>query len=134
MNIHDMIQSGARLKIEMTGEDLCQFAEELIQKTLEAERQKKEEEAPKQEIYLTSKETCKICNVCNTTLWAWAKAGYLVPYKVGKQKRYALSDINRIMNERRGYVAGNATYDVNGNFSLGAHVASQAASQVINNE
>lgn len=57
---------------------------------------------PTEEVWLTTKEAAEKCHVCSTTLWSWAKAGYLVPAKMGRQKLFALSDIQKILNDRGG--------------------------------
>ena len=86
----NLVNSGAQFKVEVTGYDLMQFADNLIkrameeQRILDATRQQQESALPTGdgETYLTSQEAAKMCNVCITTLWSWAKAGYLVPCKI----------------------------------------------------
>ena len=105
MDLMNLVSSGAQFKVEVTGYDLMQFADNLIkrameeQRILDATRQQQEAALPTGdgETYLTSQEAAKMCNVCITTLWSWAKAGYLVPCKIGRSNRYALSDIKRLM-------------------------------------
>ena len=105
MDLMNLVNSGAQFKVEVTGYDLMQFADNLIkrameeQRILDATRQQQESALPTGdgETYLTSQEAAKMCNVCITTLWSWAKAGYLVPCKIGRSNRYALSDIKKLM-------------------------------------
>lgn len=104
MDILNLINSGAQFKVEVTGYDLMKFAEDIVkrameeQRILDATRQSQTTTAPSEgETYLTSQETAKMCNVCVTTLWSWAKSGYLVPCKIGRSKRYALSDIQKLL-------------------------------------
>lgn len=105
MDLMNLVNSGAQFKVEVTGYDLMQFADNLIkrameeQRILDATRQQQEAALPTGdgETYLTSQEAAKMCNVCITTLWSWAKAGYLVPCKIGRSNRYALSDIKKLM-------------------------------------
>lgn len=105
MDLMNLVNSGAQFKVEITGYDLMQFGENLIkrameeQRILDATRQQQDASIPAGdgETYLTSQEAAKMCNVCITTLWAWAKAGYLVPCKIGRSNRYALSDIKRLL-------------------------------------
>ena len=123
MDILNLVNSGAQFKVEVSSYDLMKFGENLIerameeQRLLDAARQAQcDNSAPADgETYLTSTETAKMCNVCVTTLWAWAKAGYLVPCKIGRSNRYALSDIKRLLashgadesKARLGYVPKN---------------------------
>ena len=105
MDLMNLVNSGAQFKVEVTGYDLMQFADNLIkrameeQRILDAIRQQQESALPTGdgETYLTSQEAAKMCNVCITTLWSWAKAGYVVPCKIGRSNRYALSDIKKLM-------------------------------------
>ncbi len=104
MDLSNLINSGAQFKVEVSGYDLAKFADDLIRKAMEEQRlidaSRQAQEAKKEpggETYLTSQEAAKMCNVCITTLWAWAKAGYLIPCKVGRSNRYALSDIQTLL-------------------------------------
>jgi len=40
----------------------------------------------------------EMLDVDKSTLWRWAKIGYLVPINVGGKRRYRMSDVNRILN------------------------------------
>jgi hypothetical protein len=46
---------------------------------------------------ITKKEAQQMLNVCDATLWTWAKRKYLVPVKIGSRNHYRLSDVKRIM-------------------------------------
>ncbi|MDU7622294.1 MAG: helix-turn-helix domain-containing protein [Bacteroides stercoris] len=60
--------------------------------------EQKEESFPiLQEEYKTPNETAKMLDVDKSTLWRWAKQGYLVPVKWGNKSRYKLSDIRCCM-------------------------------------
>ncbi len=50
-------------------------------------------EQQEEEVYKTPDETAAMLNVDKSTLWRWAKQGYLVPVKWGRKSRYKLSDI-----------------------------------------
>ena len=104
MDIMNLVQSGASFKVEVSGYDLMQFGEQLIKRAMEeqaildAARQETDSKfSADGETWLTSSEAAKMCNVCVTTLWAWKKTGFLVPAKVGRSNRYALSDIKKLM-------------------------------------
>ena len=101
MDLYSMIEAGGRIKLEVTGEDLVKFADRLIEKAQEMKAHELAQH-PTEEVWLTTKEAAEKCHVCSTTLWSWAKAGYLVPAKMGRQKLFALSDIQKILNDRGG--------------------------------
>ena len=101
MDLYSMIEVGGRIKLEVTGEDLVKFAERLIEMAQEMKARELAQQ-PTEKVWLTTKEAAEKCHVCATTLWAWAKAGYLVPAKMGRQKLFALSDIQKILNDRGG--------------------------------
>lgn len=48
-------------------------------------------------VYLTRDQVLEKLNVDPSTLWRWAKRGYLVPVKVGGENRYKSTDIDRIL-------------------------------------
>jgi len=86
------------LKLELTGEDLLAFSNELINRA-KSELSQAEAESRKEK-YLTKEETLKMLNVCDTTLWHWNKRGYLKNIKVGSKVLYRKSDIAKIMGEK----------------------------------
>ena len=99
MDLYSMIEAGGRMKFEVTAEDLVTFADHLIAKAQEVKALElaQQQEANNKETWLTSKEVAKMCGVCSTTLWQWERKGYLGPAHVGSQKRYALSDVKKIL-------------------------------------
>lgn len=99
MDLYSMIQNGAHFKVEVTSEDLVTFADRLITKSQEIKAMELANN-PDEEKWLTAEEAAKMCRVCATTLWSWAKSGYLVPAKMGRQRLFALSDIQKILNDR----------------------------------
>ena len=87
-----IIQNGnGNIKLEVTGEDLLLFSNQLISRA-KHELSTAIAEARKEK-YLT------MCGVCDTTLWHWSKKNYLKPVKVGNKVRYRQSDIQRILGE-----------------------------------
>lgn len=101
MDLYSMIEAGGRVKFEVTGEDLVRFADRLIAKAMEA-RDAQIAAMPKDETYLSTDETARLCRVSKTTLWTWEKAGYLVPAHVGKRKCYAKSQVMRLLSGNGG--------------------------------
>lgn len=105
MDILNLVQSGANVQLSVSAYELTQFAENLIKRTMDEQRiimVAQAEQQTRQEkdgdSYLTVQEAAKMCNVCPTTLYAWKKNGYLVPCKIGRSNRYALSDIQKLLS------------------------------------
>lgn len=97
MSIQEIIQSGANVSITIGTNDLLQFANHLIHST------KEELEstilAKKNETYVTPDEAKVQLRVDRSTLWRWAKTGYLMPIEVGGKRLYKQSDIDIILNK-----------------------------------
>lgn len=51
---------------------------------------------------LTRPEVARMLNVGLSTLWRWAKIGYLTPVKVGTKVLYRASDINALLEKKGG--------------------------------
>lgn len=49
---------------------------------------------------LTRFEAAKALNVTLSTLWRWAKMGYLTPVKIGTKVLYKATDIDRMLLEK----------------------------------
>lgn len=97
-NLLSIIQDEkANIKLEMSGEDLLEFSNDLINRA-KSELSTEIAEARK-ERYLTREEVKEICGVCDATLWHWNKKNYLKTIKIGSKVRYRMSDIRRILQE-----------------------------------
>jgi predicted DNA-binding transcriptional regulator AlpA len=95
-NLLSIIQEErANIKLEMSGEDLLVFSNDLINRA-KSELSVEIAEARK-ERYLTRQEVKEICGVCDATLWHWNKKGYLKTIKVGSKVRYKMSDVRQIL-------------------------------------
>lgn len=92
MDLYSMIEAGGHVRPELTDEDPAKFAERLIE-TAQETRTGEPARQPVEEVLQTSGETVENCHARTTTLQAWAKAGYPVPAKTGRQKLFALSEI-----------------------------------------
>ena len=87
----------ANIKLEITGQDLRNFSNELINRAVtEVAAAVK---AAEEERLLTREEVKEMCNVCDTTLWLWNKRNYLKVVKVGNKVRYRLTDVKRILGK-----------------------------------
>mgnify|MGYP000287141716 CR=1 FL=1 len=97
MSLQEIIQSGVNVSIMIGTNDLLQFANHLIRTT------KEELEstilAKKKEMYVTPDEAKVQLRVDRSTLWRWAKTGYLIPIEVGGKRLYKQSDIDIILNK-----------------------------------
>jgi predicted DNA-binding transcriptional regulator AlpA len=98
-NLLSIIQDEkASIKLEVSGEDLLEFSNDLINRA-KSELSTEIAEARK-ERYLTRSEVKEICGVCDATLWHWNKKNYLKTIKVGSKVRYRMSDIKRILESK----------------------------------
>jgi predicted DNA-binding transcriptional regulator AlpA len=88
-------QEKANIKLEMSGEDLLVFSNDLINRA-KSELSIEIAEARK-ERYLTREEVKEICGVCDATLWHWNKKSYLKSIKIGHKVRYKMSDVRQIL-------------------------------------
>jgi len=61
---------------------------------------KREVEAQNADMLLSTHKVSEILDVDKSTLWRWAKAGYLVPIKIGTKTRYRKSDIEKLLSGR----------------------------------
>lgn len=97
--ILNLINSEANFNITIQKSDLMDFANYLITSTkneLEANLV-----AAKAETYLTRLETSDFLKVDQSTLFKWAKRGYLMPIEVGGKRVYRMSDLLNILNGGR---------------------------------
>ena len=85
----------ANIKLEITGEDLRNFSEELISRAVNEVAMVMQDN--KEDCLLTKEETKKRLGVCDATLWHWDKKGYLKPVKVGSKVKYRESDVKKIL-------------------------------------
>ena len=93
MNVKDFVTMGGNLSVSVKLDELRQWHDELVA----SPGVKKPNEKPSvQEELLTRKEVLKILGVDASTLWRWAKSGYLVPSNFGGQRRYKASDIRNL--------------------------------------
>ena len=96
MSISELIKSGSNVTLAVAPNDLEEFAKDIVERTKrEIERELEETNS---EVYYTADQTADKFSVDRTTLWRWAKRGYLVPIKVGGLVRYRRSDVVKILN------------------------------------
>ncbi len=86
---------GANVKLEVSGEDLLAFSNDLINRA-KAELSAQASHLREEKFYSKS-EVLELCGVCDTTLWHWNKRGYLKSVKVGSKVRYRKSDVDKVL-------------------------------------
>lgn len=96
----NLIESGqTNLIIQVRGEDLLKFTEDVMERAAENERKRIENERER-EILIPKEKVMSMLDVCSTTLWNWEKDSYLVPVKAGRKVMYRQSDIDNILFSR----------------------------------
>ena len=94
--------SNAHVRLEVSGEDLLAFSNDLINRAKDELTTIVEES--RKERFLSKEEVKQLFGVCDATLWHWGKKNYLKPIKVGNKVRYRMSDVQKIL--------GNATSQI----------------------
>lgn len=92
MKIQDLMAAGASVQLVVNVTDLKEL---FLEWSAEREAEKQVE---KEEEYKTPAFAAEFCGgVDRSTLWRWAKTGYLVPVKVGAKSFYRMSDLEKLM-------------------------------------
>ena len=84
----------------ITKEDLQSVVSSMVENLLEQFKANESKETTKENL-LSTKEVKEIFHVQTSSLWVWAKRGYLKPIKLGNKNYYKQSDINALLNERQ---------------------------------
>ncbi len=79
--------------------DLIECNEALIARTKQELEQMLTDAAT--ETYPSVAKVAEMLEVDKSTLWRWAKCGYLVPIDVGGKRRYRMSDVRAILEGGR---------------------------------
>jgi predicted DNA-binding transcriptional regulator AlpA len=75
---------------------------EIIRESVRDEMQGIHAPKPNQENqFLTRREVLAMLGIDSSTLWRWAKTGYLVPVGYGGRKRYRAADVRAITEGKR---------------------------------
>lgn len=69
---------------------------EVVLETID-EHQRAQEPTTTECAEVTPEKVMELLNISRTTLWRWAREGYLVPVKVGRKTLYRQSDIDTIL-------------------------------------
>lgn len=98
MNITNVLESKENVILAVSKNDLEAWHAKVIESTRrELEQSIKDSKA---ETLYTRKEIIEILKVNASTLWRWAKSGYLVPISIGGKRVYRSSDIDAILNQK----------------------------------
>jgi hypothetical protein len=91
MNLNELLKSESNIQVVVSIADLKEFALAIVDEVSASDSRKKEDDQ-----LISRKDAKKMLNVDYSTLWTWAKSGYLVPIKVGGKVFYKKSDVNRL--------------------------------------
>lgn len=86
------------LTVSITAADLVAANKALIETTKREMSELLERKSPH---LLTREMVMEKLNIVPSTLWRWAKSGYLVPVNVGGQRRYKSTDVDEILEGKR---------------------------------
>lgn len=95
MSLYEILNDTPNLNITINAGQLVEVIDYCVNKTrMELEQQITDANT---ETYPSPDQVAKILDVDKSTLWRWAKQGYLVPIEVGGKRRYKMSDIKQIL-------------------------------------
>ena len=96
----EILESGHNnLVIQVRGEDLLKFTEDIMERAAENERTRLENQKER-DILLTKDQAMTMLGVCSTTLWNWESKHYLKPVKAGRKVMYWKSDIDKLFKDK----------------------------------
>lgn len=104
----ELAEENRNIVVSISLGDLIECNEELIRRAKAELEQRITDTAA--ETYPSVTKVAEILDVDKTTLWRWAKSGYLVPIEIGGKRRYRMSDVKRILGiTSKDYLADTAT-------------------------
>jgi len=95
--IYNKLAESGSVVFQVTADDLREVVKTMFAE--ERERVEKEIKARKEKPTLSRNEVAKMLGVTYTTLWSWAKSGYLVPVKIGTKVMYKASDVDALLTK-----------------------------------
>jgi len=98
-NLHTILSNpelAGKLKFEISGIEIVNA----IQTAARELHENKSEKISSEEKYLTPDQAAKMLQVSKVTLWTWNRKDILPAFKIGRQVRYKLSDIQKIAEGR----------------------------------
>lgn len=94
--IMDIADKHPNTILQISAEDLCDFAHQLIQAAMEISRLQSKKAVEND--LLTIDEVVALLKVSKMTLWRWSKSGRLKKIDIGGVPRYRRSDIENLLN------------------------------------
>ena len=98
-NIFEIAKQFPELSLTVKARDLIEMVEYCVGRT-RAEFEQQITDA-NTETYPSRQKVAEILDVDLSTLHRWAKRRYLVPIEVGGSRRYRMSDVKRLLEERK---------------------------------
>lgn len=98
--ISELLQNAPNIILQVTGQDLMDFAEDIMVNATSIARLELEK-AQAQEQLLTIDEVCSMLKVSKMTLYRWAKTGILSKVEIGGKRRYRKCDVEQLSNSRQ---------------------------------
>ncbi len=95
MDITKLYELGGEVNVTVRLDDLRRWHDEII--ATSPPFVPEPAVTPTADLY-TRKQTIALLGVDSSTLWRWAKSGYLKPIEYGGQRRYRKADVQRILN------------------------------------
>ena len=95
MSLRELLESGANVSVTVKLDDLRTILKEAAGSAAPTQQE------PPAEEFLSRKEVLAALKIDSSTLWCWAKSGYLVPVEYGGQRRYRVSDVQQILKGGR---------------------------------
>ena len=95
MNMYDLLSSNSGVNITINAGQLLEAINYCVSATRNALEQQITD--ANTETYPSIEKVAEILDVNKTTLWRWAKQGYLVPLTIGGKRRYRMTDVKRIL-------------------------------------
>ncbi len=97
MNLKELMSLGRGVTVSVSLEELRVWHDELLAAGAASVIPK----PPAKEELLTRREVLQMLGVDASTLWRWAKTGYLVPVGYGGRKRYRAADVRAITEGKK---------------------------------
>ena len=101
--IDKLIDADSNIRVELSPKTLKEFgiglAHEVVQKAIEQINSIAKQE---KEGYITGEKVCQLFNISRGTLWKWDQKGITKPVRIGNIKRYRMSDLKKISDQRAG--------------------------------
>ena len=98
MNIIELSKQCPNMNITLTVGDLVEAINYCVNATRKALEQQITD--ANTETYPSIGKVAEMLGVNKSTLWRWQKEGYLMPVEIGGKRRYKMSDIKRILDQK----------------------------------